>query len=538
MSAKPSVEFHPPQEPRQVILAPVYEVTVQEDRAQIQRRCTITLPQGVHKLRIEEVAASLQDVSLRASVAQGQGRISDVVVRRAIRIERQHQRQELRELEEHIEQLRAQIEDTAHEQRRAYDRQEKLYTMIAQGAVEIPQDTAWGLETLSQWADAMDALMSSADKLRDDILEAQFTQQDLGALLQRESLRRQQMNSPNERFSAWLEVDLIVEQPQAELELHIDYVCPNAIWRPLHRAKLTEGGQLELQTLAAVWQNTGEDWEQAKLVFSTTRASLGIEPPYLDDDLLTAKRKVEQRVEIQAREVEIQTTQVEGGSRGGGGQEPPSGVDLPGVDDGGDPQNLRPPKPVTVRSDGQPHFIALNTITSEANQELIAYPELSPYVFLRTTAKNTGKGPLLAGPVELIRRSGSVGWTTCLFVAPGEPFELSFGPQEELRVQRYLRVVSDKVDEVDKWRRKRTEARHFISNLGDEPKQLIIKERVPVSEIEHVRIKLIDNRVSPATKADDNGICEWKIELDPYAKTEVLLTWELALAPDVANMPI
>lgn len=537
MSATEHIEYYPAQEPRQQVDAPIYEVTVQEDRAQIQRRLKVELAAGAHKLRIPEVATSMQDVSLRARVSAGQARTSDVAVRRAVRIERAYQREQWREVEEHIDRLRHDLEDTRQDQRHSSERLTKIHAMIAQGALEIPEDTAWGMETLPQWAEAIDALMQRANTLRDEILDAHFKQEDLRAAISREIARRLTMETPNEHFTAWIELDLVVEVA-GSIEIELDYVSPNAIWRPLHRATLTKEAKIQLQTLAALWQNTGEDWREAKLVFSTSRSSLGIEPPLLRDDLLTAQRRVEQQVKVEAREVEIQSAQVEGGRGGGGAPSEPTGVDLPGVDDGGDPQNLRPEHLVTVRSDGQPHFIPLGEFESDATLELVATPELSPYVFLRATLKNMSRGPLLAGPVELIRDAGTVGWTTTLFISPKEELELSFGPQEELRLQRNLRVVSDKVDEVSKWRNKRTETRHYISNLSDQPRTIKVRERVPVSEIEHVKIALIDQRTTPATKPDEHGICTWDITLDPHSKQEVMLTWELQLAPDVANLPL
>lgn len=537
MSATEHIEYYPAQEPRQQVDAPIYEVTVQEDRAQIQRRLKVELTQGTHKLRVPEVATSMQDVSLRARVSKGEARTSDVAVRRAVRIVRAYQRAQWREVEEHIERLRHDLEDTRQDQRHGSERLDKIHAMIAQGALEIPEDTAWGLETLPEWSEAIDALMTRAHQLRDEILDAHFKQEDLRAAISREIVRRLAMETPNEHFTAWIELDLVVETAGV-IELELDYVSPNAIWRPLHRATLTSDDKVQVQTLAALWQNTGEDWTDAKLVFSTSRSSLGIEPPLLQDDLLTARRRVEQQVQVEAREVAIQSAQVEGSRGGGGAPSEPTGVDLPGVDDGGDPQNLRPEHLVTVRSDGQPHFIPLGEFQSDATLELIATPELSPYVFLRATLKNMSRGPLLAGPVELIRDAGTVGWTTTLFISPAEDLELSFGPQEELRLQRNLRVISDKVDEVSKWRNKRTETRHYISNLSDQPRTIKVRERVPVSEIEHVKIALIDQRTSPAASPDEHGICTWNLTLEPHSKQEVMLTWELQLAPDVANLPL
>jgi hypothetical protein len=141
--------------------------------------------------------------------------------------------------------------------------------------------------------------------------------------------QRQAFDRPDTRFTAWLEADVLVTG-QTAVELSFEYTVPNALWRPMHSARLADGA-LFFESRACVWQNTGEDWKDARLAFSTARASLGIEPPLLSDDFLTAQKKQDKLV-VQAREVVIQKAKA--GPGGGGSAPAPSTVELPGVDDG------------------------------------------------------------------------------------------------------------------------------------------------------------------------------------------------------------
>jgi len=50
------------------------------------------------------------------------------------------------------------------------------------------------------------------------------------------------------------------------------------LWRPLHEARLFADDRLLMSSSAVVWQNTGEDWSNVDLSFSTALSSLGVEP--------------------------------------------------------------------------------------------------------------------------------------------------------------------------------------------------------------------------------------------------------------------
>jgi uncharacterized protein (TIGR02231 family) len=522
------IHFYPPLDPaRREILAPIDEVTVLEDRALVTRRARVLLPAGPQRLRVMEVAPVLQDVSLRAEVTSGDAALTDLRARRCLRVQRDDLPEEARAIERAIEEVFSRFEDAQQDQRAATDRYRELLTMLTLGLVELPTDAAWGRVDPQGWSNSLQTLSNRARVLLDAALEHHFTQQDLLRELDRLQQARALADHPGQRAIACLELDLEANS-EGPVSLEMSYVVPGALWRPTHRAQLV-GESLRFTAQAALWQRTGEEWPEVKLVFSTARASLGTDPPLLSDDLLQVQRRREQVV-VSEREVEIQRHEVEGA-----GAEPAGEVQLPGVDDGGEVRSLRPASAVTVRGDGQPHFVALYTFEAPAQTSRLCLPEVSPQVILRAAQRNGGPGPILAGPVELVRDSGPVGWTRVGFVAPGAPFELGFGPQDELRVQRVARALRDEVDAVDKWRRQRFEVELFVSNLSEAPREVELTERVPVSEIEHVKVRLLDEESAPLPRLDEDGFCRWSLSLEGHGRQALRLRYEIATAPGVVQ---
>lgn len=524
------IEHVPPMDPeRRVVDVPIVEVTVLEDRAVVRRRGSIKLEKGENRLRVEGIAPVLQDVSLRAECSAG--RVADARARRALRILREHLPDEVRELEQRIRELSEALGEAGEQRARAEDRLAHVADMLAKGAVEIPNDAAWGIVDPESWSQVFGSLFTRARELQATALDGYHRQLDVKRDLDQVVQQRRIADSPGIGFVAWAEIDVVAAKGARKAELTLEYTVPGALWRPLHRATLA-GGRLSFTGRAAVWQNTGEDWSDVQLVLSTARASLGTEPPLLSDDLLAAQRRSDDVV-VAAREVSVDRASVAGG---GGGAAPSSDVELPGVDDGGEIQNLRPDGPASVPSSGAPVFVDVFGFDTPAEVTLVSMPEVAPRVYVRCVATHTGKAPVLAGPVELVRDNGTVGWTETLFVAPGAALELGFGPEDAVRVARTERVVSDKKDPVDRWTRRLTQLELFVSNLGEAERTVRFTERVPVSEIEHVRIALVDERTTGAPELDENGFVTWSVALAPHGRERLKLGWELALAPDVKGM--
>ena len=524
---------------REPLGAPVDEVTLLEDRAQVRRIARTTLTRGQHKLFVEDVSPVIQDVSLRAKVTGGRAQIADIRIQRAIKARREHQPAEIRQIDDELRKLVARQRTIREDVARITNRAKKIKKIITLSTQEIPQDVAWGEDNAEAWGEDLERLFETHRKLVDQIttlhIELVEVERDHSILRDKRLL----MERPDQTFTAWLELDVVVDDDDEPITIQIDYVSPNAMWRPIHSARL-DGDVLSFTSKAALWQNTGEDWSDVQLVFSTAQSSLGTDPPLLEDDLLRAQRKQEDTT-VQMREVALQSASVEGAGSSGGGSSPPggggpTGVELQGVDDGGDVQNIRAPQRATITSDGSPNFIDLFDFKALAELERLLVAELAPRVVLRAVQRNTSKLPLLAGPVELLIQGGPIGWTQTLFVAPGERFELGFGPDEALRVVRQARQLSDKKSPVDNWTHRVQRVELFLSNLGTEARELVIKERIPVSEIEKVKIEIEREKTSEGFELDEDGILVWRATLGPHTHATRKLEWTLSMAPDVQTV--
>ncbi|MGE0489110.1 MAG: mucoidy inhibitor MuiA family protein [Vulcanimicrobiota bacterium] len=483
---------------------PITKVTLLEDRAYVTRAGKLDLEAGVHRLEIEAVTPLAVDKTLSATVEGASCQVIDARLRRwRPKLEPVPPKPvENEELQEQLQMVEQQLTQSKEVYSQFLDQ-----LMLAVAHHQTPTEN-WParLQELEQW---QDDLLAEQGRLRTELSELARAGQPAPAA----------PPPPQAR----IELELRVEQAGA-YRVSLEYCVPGACWRPYHQASLA-GPTLTFRCDGCVWQNTGEDWPEVELWFSTQRPTQGVDPPELGVDYLASQRK-QTEVVVAERDQEVQALEPEGGLRPQLG--PP---ELPGIDDGGEVVKLKALSLTSVPSDGQPVRTSLFEFKVETSVERVLTAELACEVIEKTMAVNTSSHPVLAGPVDLIREGGLVGRGQVLYLAPNEKFQLSWGPDPALRVQRTAKKSEEsKADLTGGWRKTEHTITLKLSNLGLEPRHLTVIERVPVSEIKQVEISCQKN------EPDADGLVRWQVELGPRGRRELELTYEVRRRKEVVGL--
>jgi uncharacterized protein (TIGR02231 family) len=162
-------------------------------------------------------------------------------------------------------------------------------------------------------------------------------------------------------------------------------------------------------------------------------------------------------------------------------------------------------------------------------------PEIALQVVLKSEQTNNSTLPILAGPVDLVRSTEYVGRTTVSFIAPQEKFALGWGTDANMRVQRTQSQKREK-NHLTQWNTITNTVSIFLSNIGDEARKITMTERMPVSELEKVKIEVVQDETSDRIQPDANGFCNWNLHLPPYSQSKVILVYKIAAAPDVEGL--
>lgn len=193
-----------------------------------------------------------------------------------------------------------------------------------------------------------------------------------------------------------------------------------------------------------------------------------------------------------------------------------------------------------MRGDGRAHRVPLSAFTTAADREYACSPELSPLVTQVVSFDNRSGHALLAGPVDLVRGSGFGGRGTLDFVAPGARVELAFGSCDDHRVVRHAEESRDTAGFTQRTVVTRTVRLHLsrFSAPGDEGDRVVVlRERIPVSEVSAVEVRLRTEACSPAPAAvDAEGIARWDVTLPPGGRRTVTLVYELSASAKVVGL--
>ncbi len=502
----------------------VVKVTVSEDRAHVLRAGAVALPAGMATVRVRGVAPVLADKTLR--IDAGAAKVAAVAVERRVRAlppdgngsEPDALAARILASERALGSLDRAIDHAATRAALASGARASTLDDLAVDAAHgrAPEDAPLMLASFDEderqaRADRVRLAASRRDALRD--------LNDLRA-------RHAALGARDEVREADVVVSLVCEAP-CEITLELSYLVPGACWRPQHTA--TRGARVRVSTEACVWQNTGEPWSDVELRFSTERPSLGHEPPSLAADVLATQRKSDV-VQVEQRDDEIQTA-------GLGTGPAMKATKLPGIDDGGEVRVLPASSRATVPSDGQPYLVPTGAFETESAVGLVCIPEFERAVIVRSVQSNGPKAPLLAGPVTLIGEGGVIGRTSVSFLSPGERFELGWGPDPNLRVQRNetrAPLTPGLLAPATVGRTHHVQV--FVSNLGDEPRSFEIVERLPVSELAKVTVDFDAKATRPPARPDNDGFVRWHVTVPPRGRTQVELVYVLRHARDVVGL--
>jgi uncharacterized protein (TIGR02231 family) len=184
--------------------------------------------------------------------------------------------------------------------------------------------------------------------------------------------------------------------------------------------------------------------------------------------------------------------------------------------------------------------VPLSCATTTASTEYACSPELSPLVTQVVRFDNPSGHALLAGPVDLVRGSGFSGRGTLEFTAPGGPVELAFGSHDDYRVVRETEESRETATMTQRTTVTRTVRLHLsrFSAPGAEGEQLVVlRERIPVSEVSAVETRLRKEACSPLPDTlDDEGIAHWSILLPPGGRRTVTLVYDVSASGKVTGL--
>jgi len=528
--------------------APIKEVTVYADRALVTRQGSVEIEAGEHELRINTLPQFVRD-SLRAAGRGLQGtRILNVDITTAFlsrppeakvlalqdELERLVQNQQL------LEARRSALNDRRQWLRALGEQSRDFAKGLAQGQMK-PQDCA------DFFSFAANQALQDAEAAQNLEVQLKHVQQEIDA--KKRELTQMQGDLLPDRLAA---VVTVMVAEAGEFELELSYLVMEASWHPQYdvRVQMTgeQGeGEVELTYVGVVQQSTGEGWENVGLSLSTARPSLAavlpeLKPWYLNvytppiptpmyaptaPAMRAAKSRIASTSGIAGDQqaVAMPAMAVTDGPTFDGEQEveveerapAPADVATATVEQTGTALIFRVGRSVDIPSDNSPHKTTIARDSIPCSFDYVSAPVIDEQVHLRATIMNTTERVLLSGDASIFLSGEYVGTTKVKTTAPAETFKIFLGIDDGITVKRELieRSVEKGGALQGNLRRITYAYRITVHNYAAAPRQVVIRDHLPVSQHERIKIKVQSMQPRPAERT--------KLEL---------ITWQFTLAAD------
>lgn len=417
---------------------------------------------------------------------------------------------------------------------------------------------------VDQWRSGAHALEAAVRGAEERV--AAYSKRHQALMLELRDIGALTNESVDQRKRLCADIVLRLSRATEDVDLEISTQMPCALWRPTHEAHLIPGAptstsegasnssafdenaqtdpgvselvpsidfasvesdalSVEWRVQAAVWQHTGEEWNDVELLLSTERPSKGAQLPSFNEDRLTSTVKSPE---------EKKTIRVEHRTERAAPNASPGTV--PGVYDGGEARLMRVPTPISLPSDGRPRQVSVRSFTTSVHVDRVAFPDESARVFRRAKLTNDLDVPLLAGPVSLRESGAFIGIGDLRYVGAREEFAIAFGTDDGIvvRTRRYQSVEA---------RRIAKDKTHYITEVTllsarAEPAAVDVILRWPVSELEQVKIEPSLHACTGGTpNPDADGLVHLPLTVPASGRKMVQLGFSFDVASGVQMPP-
>lgn len=482
--------------------SPVTKVTVHPDGAIVSRTMKGACVGGQASVVFSGLSPAFETEGLRA-VATGAGDVESVAFTQ--RIHEQAWDGEVRTLEEELISRQANV-DTQHRLAEAARARRARATVVRESTRAFIQRDAMlsAKPDTAKWALALDHAQSeilAADSAVRDTEQVIVLEQEriaeLGRLLA-------ELRGGAARQS--LDVEVVVACRGA-FSVELAALTRRARWAPVYEARaLRKSKQVSLTALAEVSQGTGETWEAVEVTLSTALAQRRATPPvpqrlYVGANEKDAAKKVLVRRNEDVRRVGdldavAQTGELAVGDEGLSIRLPVAGRSR-------------------VQGDGRSARLRIETLSLPATFEDRTTPRLVPVVFVAADVRNAAKWPLLPGRVELFSEGGYLGVTTMERTPEGGLLEFAFGLDEAVQVRRVV-LMEDARDPgfFGSTRRMMYGYRFELEASNEGPAKVRLRDQVPVSELDDVKVVLDRKKTTPGFElVDADGHISWLVDV-------------------------
>jgi len=328
------------------------------------------------------------------------------------------------------------------------------------------------------------------------------------------------------------EVVVVFNAIQAiEAVVKLKYFTYNAAWYPTYDVRANSiNDPLGITCKANVYQTTGEDWSKVKLSVSSGNPTSGSTAPTIEPwfvDIVYPYKKFYNALQGKASGIQIRGAKsiTEESEKKEEVYDEVS-LEMPvSVSESQTNFTFNIDIPYDIPSKQQPTVAVLQSPTLKATYQYSAVPKISENAYLVANITDWQTLNLMNGDANLYFENNFVGTTFLDTKAFNDTLKLSLGKDESIAIRRTKvksftekNLVGSKITETRTWE-------ITITNGKKQDVEIDLKDQVPVSSNEKVKVKLIEQSSSDYTAA--TGILKWTVKLKPAETKKIQFSYSV-----------
>ncbi|MDP6850739.1 MAG: DUF4139 domain-containing protein, partial [Planctomycetota bacterium] len=335
--------------------------------------------------------------------------------------------------------------------------------------------------------------------------------------------------------------------------LRASYLIGGASWRPTYTVRVSPDlTGVTVGLVAHLVQKTGEDWEDAEILLSTSTPSIGLDPPALPvrvfrllREVVSVRERLEQDKVVLGAEMAFEDANedsVIGLAGGAGGSKKFLAAPEVQVQDLGLTALFQLPERKTLPSDGEPYRFRIREVPLDVRPERYVVPTLSSQAFLRARVQLSGDAPLLPGTAKIFLGPDYLGESQFPVLRPGDSTTIHLGIDPNLSVQ--WETVLDERDNPGLLSSTVTLSRVYramlkLSSNAPGDIEVVMEEAIPLSRTSSLKVSPTELRPAPIRNKEttrlrkEKGIFRWRISMAPGQGQNIYWGYDLEFDEDI-----
>jgi len=343
----------------------------------------------------------------------------------------------------------------------------------------------------------------------------------------------------SERYQE-LRLALHFQKPGAAT-VRLSYLVRGASWEPTYDVRVAPDlTGVRVGFVAQVSQSTGEDWNDAEIMLSTSQPSIGLDPPQPPTRIVSAWSSSRGLASLGYDEGSVSA------SPSARAAEMDDSFEAPAVsyrDFGLSAQFVLPGRK-TVPSNNEPHRFAIREVPLQVKPYRYVVPSLSDRAYLRADVTLTSGSPLLAGAARIFLGPDYLGEAAFPLMKVGDGTTLNLGVDPNLTVT--WETIQDDRENPGRFSLSSTaritrvyRASMRLSATARSSVDVIVEEALPMSRDGRVEIKVVQLQPAALDAAEDRldreerGLYRWRLRIAPGATETVRYGYQLSFDEDL-----